>query len=273
MKTLTLAITRGAAIWTSLRATPKTNKPASSISSPRSGSASPQESVLDENLPWLKERWRLAHREFETGHYRIVERWFFDAATAGQLARIDAIGLGLSCDAITKGQASDIIGLFESVAKEEKQILRFFKVPLAGVNQTRARHEAAVRLADARQRAMWESRPATPWQKEFYHVFEYPVPRGLTFQQADRFIKRIRSSLLDDQTEKFREWQAYQALFEQLVRPDTRDDEELDETTVPAFRSAIVSLLEEDRAMEELRNAPELVMERLIRDNPRLRRA
>jgi hypothetical protein len=94
--------------------------------------------VLDDNIDWLRKRWDRLQNEKDSGLLRTVSSWYFDDATDKQLSLIKRIGLNLSTAMMTRGQASDIIELYEPAEEKKIAILKKHKVPLDGMNQTKA---------------------------------------------------------------------------------------------------------------------------------------
>ena len=99
--------------------------------------------VIDENMDWLKARWDRVQKEKDSGVLRTVQWWYFDEATERQLGRIKKIGLNIGRAKVTKGQASDIIGLYEAPEAKDLAVLKRHNVPLEGMNETKARELAA----------------------------------------------------------------------------------------------------------------------------------
>ena len=95
--------------------------------------------VIDDNIDWLRQRWDRIQAEKNSGVLKSVSNWYFDDATAQQLLQIEQLGFNLSNEKISKGQASDIIGLFEPAETKNMTILKNHNVPLNGINQTKAR--------------------------------------------------------------------------------------------------------------------------------------
>ena len=76
--------------------------------------------------------------------FTLFPQWFFEPATERQLVRLEREGLkGIT---LTKGQASDLIGLSEPPDDADNEVLKFFGAPLAE-NQTMARAGARELLA------------------------------------------------------------------------------------------------------------------------------
>lgn len=117
----------------------------------RAGSLSKQDrqKIIDANVGWLTERWAAADK----GSIE-VPSWFNDPPTDRQLDRFRRDGLRVEAiggAALTKGKASDIIGIFEPADEFDAEVLKRHGVSLRGMNQSRARHEVA--LIEARERA------------------------------------------------------------------------------------------------------------------------
>jgi hypothetical protein len=99
--------------------------------------------IIDDNIVWLKKRWDRVQKEKDSGELKTIKLWYFDEATDRQQTRIKRIGVDIGRAKITKGQASDIIGLFEPADSKDMEILKKHNVPLEGMNQTRAREHVA----------------------------------------------------------------------------------------------------------------------------------
>jgi hypothetical protein len=106
--------------------------------------AHPSVAVFNEHKAWLSSRWAEANRHNDDGDTKTFPSWFFDAATERQLNLLKEKDLSLSGGQLSRGQASDVIGLFFPVEEADKEVLRFFKVPTKGLNQTTARAEVAM---------------------------------------------------------------------------------------------------------------------------------
>jgi hypothetical protein len=115
--------------------------------------------VINENMGWLRKRWDRVQDEKDSGVLRTVKQWYFDEATERQLSRIKRIGLKLSSKQITKGQASDIIGLFEPPEDKDVAILKRHNIPLDGVNETKARELVATLKNSSKQTEMDGNHP------------------------------------------------------------------------------------------------------------------
>jgi hypothetical protein len=140
------------------------------------------ERVFNENRVWLENRWQSIEENTD-----LVSSWYFDAPTERQIERLQDQGLQLTKNKLTKGQVSDLIGLFEKPEEDELEILKFFKHNTKGYTQTRARHEILALFLKQENKEKWENRPADVLEKEFYRFIGQKVPTGLTKPQAIQF--------------------------------------------------------------------------------------
>lgn len=190
--------------------------------------------------------------------------WYHDPATERQMQRLEEDDIAIPGRPLTKGQASDLIGLGMPPEPEQLEILKFFKVkglPL--------RHESIARIEidrlfkDESRRDEWNNRPATSIQKEFYRWFGFKIPKGLTATQAAEFIDS------QDLNEKqIDEWDAYKDILEELSDKEFRDDYDIKKPSMPLIRKAVEQLLEEGSQLENL-TADDLI-DPLLELNPDL---
>src|SRR5690606_29943643 len=104
---------------------------------------------------WLARRWQDARDAQTRGDTSSFPAWYFDSPTERQLNRLKNAG-ALIPPNMTKGQASDLIGLSEEPDEDDVEILKFFKVSTRDMSQTRARAEVASLFSDSANRQRWE---------------------------------------------------------------------------------------------------------------------
>lgn len=239
-----------------------------------STSLSKQEKVLNENLlGWMEKRWEIANKERTEGNFEKVPNWFFDEATERQYTKLEEEGFNLKKGSLTKGQASDIIGLFEDAEEDSIEILRFFKIPLKGMSQSKARHTIGELFNDQGNLRKWETRPATPMQKEFYKFFGIKVSQGLTHNDAENNIKEIKSELFSKDREKLDEWEDYESLYDEINEPDFREDYDLKKISLSLYRSTIEQLKNEGKSLANLLDDTDLVVDKIIEIKPEIEKA
>jgi len=231
-----------------------------------------EERILNENMAWLEEHWETARKERDMGELKSVAHWFFDEVTDRQLQKIEEIGLSIKRGRPTKGEASDIIGLFEPVEEEHEEILRFFKVPMKGMNQSRARYFSTKLLSVTENIEAWKKRPATLMQKEFYKFFNLKAPQGLTNEVAAKYIDEYTSRVAEEDESKLDEWEAYESIYDEINDPDYREDYEIKKISISLYRSAIEELKKEGQNLSKLSEDPDIVIKKIIQLKPEIQR-
>lgn len=248
-------------IYSSIR-----SKPNASAAKTRQGSAQP--SVLDSNIDWLRSRWSEADQENASGGIANFPKWYFDPVTERQLTRIKNEGLLVSGVQLTKGKASDLIGLTEPLDEEQASILKFFKVPIRGMNQSRGRYEVGKLLADHKNLEAWSLRPAEPLQKEFFRFFGIKISKELTCLDADRMMGEHREKLSEEAPQKLEEWESFESIVMDFEDKEVRDDWGIKKPSLSILRAAIDELRKEGNSMEDLAGDLGMIAEKLIEMKP-----
>jgi hypothetical protein len=227
---------------------------------------SAKQRALEANRQWLDERWRMAESEKAAGSLKHFPHWFFDKATDRQRERLTRDGVKVSGNA-TKGQLSDIIGLFVEPGSEELEKLKFYEVRLKGAlrNQTRARHELATLASDPEKERAWLMRPATAMQKEFYRFIGEKPPAGLTAEQAEARMLAVLDEMPDAQQN---EWYEYEHLVDMFSDSEFRADVEIRKPTLGDIRAAMMALKAAGGAFDD----PYDVADKLLEIKPALER-
>jgi hypothetical protein len=193
------------------------------------GSAGSNQSQTDQ---WLAENMEWLDAARESIADQDLPGWYSDPVTDRQLEKIKSLGIRLSGPKLSKGDASDIIGFFYDPDGSNLEILKFFKIPIKGLNETRARYKVRQLLADPENREAWENRPPTSIQKEFFRFVEVAMPKGMTSSRAEQFIREFE----DD--EKLDLWCEYEDLWDELSDRDTREEYEIKKPSMAKFREA-----------------------------------
>jgi hypothetical protein len=225
--------------------------------------------VLDANMGWLRERWDAADVAKASANFAIFPKWFFDPPTERQLARLQKMGIHVRRGEITKGTASDIIGLFGPIEDHTKEVLEFFKqqLPRETQNEARARHAVAKLLADPANAHAWEERPADAMQREFLRFFDMKIPAKVTHKQATTLISEIREQKTDAELD---EWNDFESVCDELSDPETLRDYGLKRPSLAVIRDAVKALRKSD-APEDASD-PLAVSEKIIEMKPELQR-
>jgi len=247
------------------------NKP-NSASNKKSSKQSKEEKILNENYEWMNERWNQAKKEKASGEPSSFPAWFFDDVTDSQLEVIERIGLTLSGGKPTKGEASDIIGLFEPIEERNEEILKFFKVPFNNMNQSKGRHEVDKLFRNTENLEKWNNRPASAMQKECYKFFGLKISKGLKHNDAQKYISDYLDELSEKDELKIDEWEAYQDIYEEINDPDFREDYEIKKISLSLYRNIINKLKDEGKSTLDLADDLDAVVDKLIEEKPEIQK-
>jgi len=244
------------------------SKPNASVGRARQSSA--QSRILASNIDWLRSRWSAADRESASGSLANFPEWYFDPVTERQLARIKSEGLLVSGVQLNKGKASDLIGLTEPLDEEHESILKFFKVPIRGMNQSRGRYEVGRLLSDTKNLEAWNLRPAELLQKEFFRFFDLKISKDMTYVDADRMMSELREKISEESPKKFEEWESFESIVMDFEDKEVRDDCGIKKPSLSMLRAAVDELRKEGNSMEDLASDVSMVAEKLIEMKPEM---
>ena len=95
--------------------------------------------IINDNIDLLHKRWERIEKEYNSGMLKSVSKWYFEDPAFDQISRLKEMGINHSTLKLTKGQASDIIGLFEPSEKKITTILENQRIDPFRMNKTEAR--------------------------------------------------------------------------------------------------------------------------------------
>lgn len=234
----------------------------------KSTSVKKEKKILEKNTGWMEEHWGTARKERDAGELKSVPIWFFDDVTEHQLQKIADIGLNIKGGRLTKGEALDIIGLFEPADTEDIDILRFFKIPLKDMNKSKAKYEVGKLFNDPMKTETWKKRPAYPMQKEFYKYFGLKAPKGLSYEEASKFIVKYKMEIPEQDEPILDEWELYVEVYDIINDIDFLEVYDSKKISLSLYRLAIDQLKNEGYILQDLSNEPEIVIEKIIEINP-----
>lgn len=221
---------------------------------------------------WLEYRWSLAKEQQFSGRGGIFPKWYFDEVTERQLQKLEELGVSVGRMEITKGQASDIIGMHEPAEEKSIEILKFFKMPTRGLKQTHARHEVAQLFQVGENVEAWEKRPPSVLQKEFFKFFGIKIPKGTTHEQAYGLIFEYESEMRNKGDPRLKEWEAYKEIIDELSDPDFREDYNIRKPSSALIKRAIAELQKEDKSYQDISEDIDILIDKLIELEPELSR-
>lgn len=198
--------------------------------------------VAPTHIDFLKTQWAAAERARASGMPTNVPSWFFDPVSERQLERLRKDGTEISGSSLTKGAASDLIGLQEPIEEDDVDILRFFKAPLKGTNQTIGRYEAKRLLSIPKNVTAWNSRPAEPMQKQYLKFFGLNVPKGLVCVDAAQLIAAHKKETSGVDEKRLDAWANFESIVDDLSDRETREDYDIKKPPLAAIRAAVEAL-------------------------------
>lgn len=198
--------------------------------------------VAPTQFDYLKTQWTAAETARASGMPTNVSSWFFDPVSERQLERLKKDGTKVSGGSLTKGTASDLIGLQEPIEENDADILKFFKVPLKGTNQTIGRYEAKRLLSIPENATAWNSRPAEPMQKEYLKFFGLNAPKGLICVDATELITAHKKETNGVEKKRLDTWANFESIVDDLSDRETREDYDIKKPSLAAIRAAVEAL-------------------------------
>lgn len=226
-----------------------------------------------ENQEWLKQRWKMAQEHQKSGDRSIFPDWYFDRITDKQKKWLENSGIQAD-EALTKGQASDLIDLDHPPSEQQLEILRFFRIPLPeDLGHTRALHEISLLFKDSDKRKAWQQRPCSPLQKEKARFFGIELPENITFSQAEKLIFQHVSLLEERNDPRIDEWDSVENLMYQLSDEEVlKEVFSIKQPDLSLTIAALEALKNEGRTFQESEDNIELVVTRLLQLKPGLKR-
>ena len=200
---------------------------------------------------WLLSRWSEIQTLHKQGKPNTVSPWYFDEPSEAQLRKLTELGFSVPKKNLTKGQASDLIGLKFPPDDEELAILKFFKIPTKGRSQTQARHTICVLFNSEENVKAWEQRAPTTIQKEAIKFFKIKHETSLTHTSAQAMIDQHIESL-DPSDSKLEIWNTLENAMEDFSDKDTRQSLGIKKPTITQVLKAIDALLAEGKTLSTI---------------------
>ena len=221
---------------------------------------------------WLMERWKAAARQLESGvDEGLFPEWYFDEATDKQLDLLDELGVTYDREIMSKGQASDLIGMHYEPDSDELAILKFFNIRARGWKQTRVRHEVAKLLQEPENVQAWEARPPSAEQKEYMKFFGLKVSKGMTHAEAGKIIG-LHQKGIDEDDPRWEAWEAYEEILDELSDSDNCELYDIKKPSVTLIKQAIVALQKDGKTYRDIADDIDGLAEKLLELKPELQR-
>lgn len=193
---------------------------------------------------WIEACWREEKAQGPTSR-----PWFFDPVTPGQEKKLKELKVDTQGMALTKGMASDLIGMQMEADEHDIDVVKFFKVSSRGMNQARARYEAIKVLSVPGNKEKWENRPADGMEKELYRLAGQKAPKDLTVPQASAARDGLYQSM---GVEKQAVWDTLQSLWDEIWDPYFTETYDRRRPSASAVRKAVESMVAAGTAADNI---------------------
>ena len=225
------------------------------------------------NEDWISARWAdaIAEQRHEPTATKFPEL-YFDPITERQVQRLEEDGFLLDLSRLSKGQASDLIGLLMPSRTEDDEVLRFFNCPDHWFNQTRARFEAAKLLSEPTSLTAWKARPSKPCQRDLLKSYGVAVPKDITFEGADARVKTTEKELAKSNPELLHRTQTMNFILGELDDHETRVTYGFKKPPAAVVRLAIHELEEQGQTLDDMSSNIYSVVEKILELRPDLER-
>ena len=224
------------------------------------------------DLSWLDERWKLAEKTPSSGEDQIFPEWWFKEVTDHQIEKLDELEVSVKGKKLTRGQASDLIGLHYPPDEDDLSVLKFFKVPTRGYTQTQARHQVAMLFSNPDKVTEWENRPPTQLEREFFKFFNLKIPKGTTHKTASQLIAQHQKVVEESNEELLDEWSAYVEILEEVSDPEFRESYEIKKPSLTVIRQAIEELKKNGLTYRGIADDIDLLVDKMLELKPGLER-
>jgi hypothetical protein len=272
MELLILIIVIALVVYFFAKRSPKRGAPAS-IDKPQSKNAARNTTARQpDNLEWLETRWKLAEAQQQSASTGIFPQWYYDEATERQLDKLHELGVTMKRKKLTKGRASDLIGMHEPAGEEQLEILKFFKVPTKGLNQTKAQHEVALIFHYKHKAEAWKNRPPSEIQREFFTFFTIKPEKRISNVEASKLIAHHESELAEKEDPQLDEWEAFEKIIDELFDPEFREDYEIKKPSMSLIKKALSEIKQEGKLYRDAADEIDIVIDKLIQLKPDIRR-
>lgn len=245
------------------------SKPSSTAQPRAARGNAPRQAAQAERRALLVERWGMAE-QYRGREDNPFPAWYYEQPTSRQMEQLAAAGEALPSGG-TKGQASDLIGWAFEPEEPELEILRHFKQPTRGLNQTQARHQVMLLLRNEHNRAAWEARPANSRQREFFRFVGQKVPSGLTALEAEARIDTTLKDLEAAKDPRAEQWHTLDNILDEFDDKEFREVHDLRKPKISDIRAAIDALLQAEHAWNDI--DADTVAEKLLELKPELERS
>ena len=207
---------------------------------------------------WLVDRWK-AQEDGEAG----FPGWFSDAPSERQIEVLKESGWPISKH-LTKGTASDLIGLGYTADADEVEVAKFFKRNRRNLSQTEGREIVRQLTNSPEMQEAWHSRPPSALIKAQLKFLGVKLPKGASHEAALDLLAEAEPT-----EEQETLWEQIEYAYDEFVDPDSRDLYEIKKPTPNQVVEATKAIVADGEDPDD----PDSIAEKLIELYPALEKA
>jgi len=241
-------------------------KASNSTVSGSKGGRSPRVSMNNRQADIIRQVNEVVDREQPKG-----EAWREDPVTDRQMEFMselfdeNSLSFSIKSGELTKGQASDIIGLFMEPDEFHLDVLKFFKVEgYRKMKQTQAKEAVRTIFESEENIKAWENRPPSKEQKDALRFMGEKVPKGMTHTHAEEKLGKLAEA----NEEKFEELETRLDLLDTVNDRDFREDYDCKKISWNQLNEAVDELLQIEGAIDKIDE--DMVIEKAMELHPNL---
>ena len=144
--------------------------------------------------------------------------WQNEPATDALMRDLDERGIYLQ-QALTKGQAMNVLGLFSPPDGRQVDILKHFNIPYSyKMNQTMAHYLIRELFEDPKKVQEWNNRPPTTTVRQGLLFMQGRLVSGLSHVEAQKRLDQLGM----EHPQRYQEWKQIDRLFLETNNPEIR---------------------------------------------------
>lgn len=215
---------------------------------------------------YLQQHWQLAEMHKRENNHRMFKHWYFEPATKSQLLRLKNEGIKPAIG-ISKGNASDLIGLSEYLSEEQIEKLRFFNYNINDYqNQTQATMTLRGVFSDPELAKKWNERPPSDTLK--LQLWYLDITANTFIDAINKIAEKEDEIFNNDQ--RHNEWMLFEDISAELFDPDNLDLANIRKPTVKIVIQALDELKEDSISYKEIEDNTDILIDKLLEIRPGL---
>lgn len=207
---------------------------------------------------WLVDRWK-AQEDGEAG----FPKWFADAPTERQIEVLKEAGWPISKH-LTKGTASDLIGLGYAADADEVEVAKFFKRNRRNLCQTEGREIVRQLQNSPEMQSAWNTRPPNALIKAQLKFLGIKLPKEASHEAALDLLMEAEPT-----EEQETLWEQIEYAYGEFIDPESNESYDIKKPTPNQVVEATKAIVADGEDPDD----PDSIAEKLIELYPALEKA